>query len=132
MKPKPTKESANGIDEHDKELASEIEEFSKERQKIRKFLDAVNKTKQGPFDKLIDVGFVLALILLVLARFAFGWIDNILSLEFGVLLVSMKIIWLMRTQNNYNHFIFWILHTIEYRENLILKRLDDIEKKLQG
>ncbi len=118
------------IADDDLSLAQEIERFSKERQKIDLFLKAVNKTKMGPLGKIADIGFIAALVLLVAARFLFNWVDNILSLELGVLLLSLKIIWLMKIQNNYNHFMFMLMHASEFRQNLMLQRLDEIEAKL--
>ncbi len=118
------------VPDDDPGLAEEIEQFSKERQKIDTFLKAVNKTKLGPFGRLADIGFILALVLLVAARFVFNWVDNILSLELGVLLVSLKIIWLMKIQNNYNHFMFMLMHASESRQNLMLQRLDELATKL--
>lgn len=106
-------------------LADDVEGFMRDSKKIRRVLEEVGRTKVGPVGALINALFVVALILLILARFVFGWLDNILSLEIGVLLVSAKIIWMMRVQERYNHFMFWILHSIEFRQNLLLKKLDD-------
>jgi len=113
-------------------LAEEIEQFSKDREKIDLFLKAVNRTKLGPMGRIVDVAFIVALFTLFFARFVFNWINDVLSLEFGVLLVSLKIIWLMKIQSNYNHFMFMLMHASEFKQNLTLQRLDEIESKLTG
>jgi NADH:ubiquinone oxidoreductase subunit K len=53
-----------------------------------------------------------------------------ISLEVGLLLVSLKIILLIQSMLKQNHFEFWMLHTIEYRINDLSERFDEIEKKI--
>jgi len=113
----------------DAELAQEIKQFKKERDKIKRVLKAINENKRTPLEKYIDVIFIALLVLLFAARFVTHWIGDFVSLEIGTLLVSIKIIFLMRRQDNYNHFMFMILHTIDYRQNMILKRMDEIDRK---
>ena len=51
------------------------------------------------------------------------------SIELGVLLVSVKIIWMIHKQGRVEHFQFWILNSIEFRLNEITKsvrRLEDL------
>jgi hypothetical protein len=51
------------------------------------------------------------------------------SIELGVLLVSVKIIWMIHKQARVEHFQFWILNSIEFRLNEITKsvrRLEDV------
>jgi len=82
----------------------------------------------GDLDRVVNVLFVASLAALAVSRFIFGWLDNMISLELGLLFVSTKIIWMIRTQQSCDHFVFWILHSIEYRQNLILRRLDGMEE----
>jgi hypothetical protein len=49
------------------------------------------------------------------------------SIEIGLLLVSIKIIWMIRKQMKVEHFQFWILNSIEYRINDVSKKLKQIE-----
>jgi hypothetical protein len=51
------------------------------------------------------------------------------SLEVGVLLVSLNIIWMIHKQTKVEHFQFWILNSIEYRPNDIAKRIQRLEKR---
>jgi hypothetical protein len=59
------------------------------------------------------------------------WLPEFISLEISVLLVSIKIVWMIHSQHKYNHFIFWILSTIEYRINDAGKRVQNIEKMIK-
>jgi hypothetical protein len=116
---------------NEKEVKEEVEQYKKEKEKIRKLLDSISSTKNGILNKVMDYGFILLLILLVFARFVFGIVDNILSLELGLLLLSIKIIWLIKIQNNYNHFIFMIMHSLDHHQLKILEELKEIEKKME-
>ena len=53
------------------------------------------------------------------------------SIELGILLVSVKIIWMIHKQTKVEHFQFWILNTIEFRLNEISKKISAIEKHLK-
>ncbi len=116
----------------DAKLAHELRQFKRERDKIKKVLKAINENKRTPLEKYIDAIFVALLVLLFSARVLTHWIGDFVSLEIGTLLVSIKIIFLMRRQDNYNHFMFMIVHTIDYRQNVILKRLNEIEARRDG
>jgi hypothetical protein len=50
------------------------------------------------------------------------------SLELGVLLVSVKIIWMIHKQAKVEHFQFWILNSIEFRLNEITKSVRRLEE----
>ncbi len=120
---------ADDLDES--EIAAELRQFKKERDKIKKVLKAINENKRTPLEKYIDIVFIVLLVLLFLARFLTHWIGDFVSLEIGTLLVSIKIIFLMRRQDNYNHFMFMIMHTIDYRQNVILRRLDELGERIK-
>jgi hypothetical protein len=133
MKSENKRDPLNILEENlnEKEVKEEVEQYRKEKEKIRKLLDSISSTKNGILNKVMDYGFILLLILLVFARFVFGIVDNILSLELGLLLLSIKIIWLIKIQNNYNHFIFMIMHTLDHHQLKILEELKEIEKKIE-
>jgi len=52
------------------------------------------------------------------------------SMEIGLLLVSVKIIWMIHKQTKVDHFQFWILNSIEFRLNEIAKDIRQIKRKV--
>lgn len=58
-----------------------------------------------------------------LLRGILGWriLPPLIALETGVLLVSLKIIWMIHRNMKITHFQFWILHSIDTRLNEILE-----------
>lgn len=114
----------------DQSVTRQMDGSGKERERIREVMDGVDRTKQGPLNRIMDMGFIIALAILAAARFVFDWVDNILSLELGLLLLSVKIIWLIKVQNTYNHYIFMIMHRLDRHQNEMTDKLDRIEKIL--
>ena len=57
-------------------------------------------------------------------------LPTMFSIEIGVLLVSLKIIWMMHKQTKVEHFQFWVLNSIEFRLNDLAKRISKIDEKI--
>jgi hypothetical protein len=117
-------------------LRKELEEYRKEKEQIRKIIGAIGGAGYDLRESILNCVFVFLLcaIFLVDALRHFGdfkipYITPMLSLEIGVLLVSVKIIWMIHKQTKVEHFQFWILNSIEFRLNNIAKKLERMEKK---
>ncbi len=101
------------------ELLAEIEEYNQEKERIKKMLSRVGGTAYSRRDAVVNVVFLLIVVVLFVLSFGFHLVPTVVSLEVGVLLVSVKIVWMIYTQHRFNHFLFWILHSLEYRVNEI-------------
>ncbi len=119
-------------------LKEELEQYRKEKEQIRKLIGQIGGAKVARADTIINVLFILIIIVLFgldIFRHVFEFkIDSfpaMLSLEIGVLLVSIKIIWMIYKQSKVEHFQFWILNSIEFRLNDIAKRTRNMEKELK-
>ena len=117
-------------------LKAELAQFRSERDKIRKILGQVGGAKSAKREKILTRVFIAALALL----FSLDVLRHLLhvevplpplfSIEIGVLLVSLKIIWMMQRQAKVEHFQFWILNSIEFRLNEISRRVKGVEREL--
>ncbi len=109
------------------ELRRELEEFHKEKDRVR---DVIGKIG-GKINSRIDTGINIAFLLIIAALFVIEVTTELLpvliSLEIGVLLVSIKIIWMIHNLNKFYHFQFWVLNSIEFRLNDIVKKVRGIE-----
>ena len=120
-----------------KELQEELEQFRKEKEKIKNIIGAIGARTSTRQDRILNISFIAAIITL----FVLDTMRHILeidiplpplfSIEIGLLLVSMKIIWMIRKQMKVEHFQFWILNSIEYRINDVSKRLTRIENEIK-
>lgn len=119
-------------------LREELEEYKKEKENIRTILGQIGGKASSRREKVINIIFIFSIALLFCAdisRHAFHInipLPPMFSLELGVLLVSLKIIWMMHRQAKVEHFQFWILNSIEFRLNAVSKQISNIEKKVSS
>ena len=116
-------------------LQEELEQFRKEKEKIRAVVGQIGGVNSNRRDRVVNVVFLSAIAFLFLAdvfRHTLHMempLPPLFSIELGVLLVSVKIIWMIHKQARVEHFQFWILNSIEFRLNELTKsvgRLEDI------
>ena len=120
--------SERDIELEREEILKEIAEYQREKERIKNVLGTVGGTAYSRRDAAINIAFLVVVIALFVLGLVFHFMPAYLSLEISVLLVSIKIVWMMYSQHKFNHFQFWILHSLEYRLNDITSRLQDLQK----
>jgi hypothetical protein len=116
-------------------LEAELQHFREEKEKVRTIIGQIGGQASNSRDRAINVIFVvliLALLAMDVTRHytdSLNWFPPIISLEIGVLLVSLKIIWMIHKQARVEHFQFWILNSIEFRLTELSRRLNNIERR---
>lgn len=121
-----------------KALLEELEQFRKEKERIRQLVGQIGGKHTQKQDRYMNVGFIVAmsvLFILDLLRHAFHVpvpVPPSFSIELAVLLVSLKIIWMIHQGTKVEHFQFWVLNSIEFRLNDVAKRIRKIEEKLSA
>jgi len=124
------------IDPHTQSLQEELEQFRREKEQIRAIVGRVGGVQASQRDKIVNIAFIAAIALLFtvdLLRHVLGLhvpLPPVFSLELGVLLVSIKIIWMIHRQSRVEHFQFWILSSIEFRLNDLAKQMRRVEDQL--
>lgn len=115
-------------------LEEELEQFRREKEKIRALVGQIGGVGSSRRDLVVNYVFVVAIVFLLLAD-VFRHVLHLdiplpplVSLELGVLLVSVKIVWMIHKQAKVEHFQFWILNSIEYRLNEISKSVRRLEE----
>lgn len=125
------KKRAPEISQRERELLQELEEYNQERERLKEILGNVGGQSFSKKDRAINIAFLT----IVFATFVFSFVidgfSHTISLEIGVLLVSMKIVWMIHSQHKVNHFQFWMLNSIEYRLNDMARRNRQIEKGIR-
>ncbi len=123
-------------DHNTEALMQELEQFRKEKQKIRDVVGQIGGATESIRDKILNIIFIVAICVLFFLdtlRHIFGIaipLPPLLSIELGLLMVSLKIIWMISKQTRVEHFQFWILNSIEFRLNDVAKQLRTINKKV--
>ena len=118
-------------DAREKDLEIEIENFEKERKKIR---NIIGKIGGMPSQKarIINVVFVILVIAVFGMSLIWGGRVRFFMIELGILLLSLKLVYFLESYIRLNHFQFWILSSLEWRIDKIDKTLRDITKNMEG
>ena len=117
-------------EESREELLTEIEEFEREREQLKEVLGRIGGQRFSKRDNWVNIGFLVLILVLFVLELTTHILPWRISLELGVLMVSIKIVFMIHSQQKVNHFQFWILNSIEYRMNDMSKRVQKIEKHL--
>jgi len=117
-------------------LESELEQFKNEKEKIRNLVGQIGGKGSESQDLIVNMAFlaiIIGLFIFDILRHLFHInlpLPPLFSIEVGVLLVSIKIIWMIYKQTKVEHFQFWILNSIEFRLNNLSKQMNEIDQKL--
>ena len=116
-------------------LEKELIAFREEKEKIRGIIGQIGGAQSKRTDQILNILFIIVLMGLITVDItrhfvgALAWIPSLFSLEIGVMLVSLKIIWMIHKQAKVEHFQFWILNAIEFRLNEISNKVNELSKK---
>ena len=115
------------VDDIKKLSRKELEEFVREKEHIRKIVGQIGG-KPTTIAKVINVSMlVFILATLVAAPFIPKELE-LPAIEFGLVLLSIKIFMFLHNEAKVIHFQFWMLSSLEWRMNEIAKRLARMEK----
>ena len=116
-------------------LKEELEQYKKEKEKIRNIVGQIGGTQTAKRDRFITIVFIIFIVILFFADILRHVLHiniplpTLFSIELGILLVSIKIIWMMHKQAKVEHFQFWILNSIEFRLNDLSKQVRNFNKQ---
>ncbi len=119
------------------QLKAELDQFKKEKEKIRNLMGQIGGKNTEKRDKLINHTFIVLILTLFLGDVSRHFLHieiplpPLFSLQIGILLVSIKIIWMMHKSTKVEHFQFWILNSIEFRLNDVSKQVRQLEKTVE-
>lgn len=116
------------------DLIEELESYRKQRKELDAIVKQIGGRGSAKRTKVLNILFIVALTVLfsldVLRHFVeFAYIPENLSLQVGVLMISLKIIWFAHKRNQVEHFQFWIMNSLEMRINMILDEMKSINKQ---
>ncbi len=118
-------------------LRAELEQFKKEKEQIRAIIGRIGGVGSVRRDRAINSIFIIVILIL----FAIDMFRHLMdfpvpfpllfSLELGILLISIKIIWMIHKNTKVDHFQFWIMSSIEFRINDLAKKVNRIEEHME-
>ena len=102
-------------------MEADIAEYMKEKERIRDILGRLGGVP-GRTEKVLNTVFFLLVAISFIAAVFLQEAKDI-PVDIAVLLISLKLILLLRQNAKVNHFQFWMLSTIEWRVNEIAAEL---------
>ncbi len=122
------KKKEGNYSEEEKRLIEEIEEYNRERDRIKMIVGKLGGKQYSKREMIINIVLFGVIFVLFVLEVTVHVIPAFLSLEIGIFLVSIKIIMMIHAQQKSNHFQFWVLNSIEFRMNEMHKKIREIEK----
>lgn len=117
------------IDHEIEDLKQELENFQKEKDRVRAIVGKIGGMPKFR-TKLVNIIFIIFIVVSVTMTFFLkGEKWRLIMIELATVALSLKIIYLIDSQMKINHFKFWILSSLEWRLNEIMKMLKKMNKK---
>jgi len=114
------------FEEEIEDLKQELENFQQEKHRIRGIVGKIGGVPT--FNTKIFNNIFLAVIIVSLVVSLFFPDIRLLMIELATAALSIKILYMMHCQNRVNHFQLWMLSSLEWRINEVMKQL----RKVQG
>ena len=109
------------------DLKHELEHFQQEKERVRAIIGKIGGMPKSRV-KLINTLFIVVIVVSVVVSFFAGEKWQLPMIELAMIALSIKIIYLIHSQMRINHFQFWILSSLEWRLNELMKRVKDLKK----
>jgi hypothetical protein len=109
------------------DLKQELEHFQQEKERVRAIVGKIGGLPKFR-TKLVNALFITVIVASVtVSIFSKGELRP-LMIELAMVTLSLKIIYLIHCQMRINHFQFWILSSLEWRINEIMKQIKQTKK----
>ena len=112
------------------DLKRELEHFEKEKERIRAIVGQVGGAPKSQV-KLVNALFIIILMVTVAISLVADEKWRLIMIELATVTLSVKIIYLIHAQMRIAHFEFWILSSLEWRVNEIMKQLRQLKKQVE-
>ena len=110
------------------DLKKELENFQQEKERVRLIVGKIGGVPTFN-TKTFNTVFAAIIIVSLLISFAAGSTLRLLMIELATVAVSVKILYMMHCQNRVNHFQLWMMSSLEWRINEMMKLLRTIKSK---
>jgi hypothetical protein len=109
------------------DLKEELEHFQQEKERVRAIVGKIGGLPKFR-TKLVNTIFITVIIASVTISIISGERLRLLMIELAMVTLSLKIIYLIHCQMRINHFQFWILSSLEWRINEIMRQIKQARK----
>jgi hypothetical protein len=115
-------DEAQHLAEEVEDLRQEIERFKREKEHVRAIVGRVGGVPAFN-TRLFNAIFAVVIVACLVVSLVGGGMLRLGMIEIAVTAVSLKIMFLIHKQGRVNHFQIWILSSLEWRLDQIMKEL---------
>ena len=115
------------LEEELKDLKKELDDFKKEKERVRAIVGQIGGVPTFN-SKIANVVFIVLVMICLLSSPFIEGAFRLIMIDIAVGILSLKIIYLIHSLTRENHFILWILSSIEWQINVTRKDLSLIKK----
>jgi hypothetical protein len=112
------------------DLKKELEHFEKEKERVRSIVGRIGGVPKTQA-KILNAAFIVIVAIGVVVSIIGGEKWRLLMIELATVTLSIKIIYLIHSQMRIAHFEFWMLSSLEWRINEIMKQLRHLKKEVE-
>ncbi len=116
------------LEEELEDLRKELESFQEEKERVRAIVGKIGGVPKTQA-RLMNILFIVIIAVSVIVSLVAGEHWRWLMIEVATVTLSLKIIYLIHSQMRIAHFEFWILSSLEWRINEIMKQLRELQKE---
>jgi hypothetical protein len=120
-------EKHENMDDEISDLKQELEHFQQERERVRAIIGKIGGVPKFRA-KLINAIFIIIVTASIVVSVIGGDRIRLLMIEIVMITLSFKIIYLIHSQMRMNHFQFWILSSLEWRINEVMRHIKQLKK----
>ena len=111
------------------DLKKELEYFQKEKERVRSIVGQIGSVPTQR-TKIFNILFIIIVISCVpLSLIVEGKLQHLIF-EIAIAAISIKLIYIIHNQGRVNHFQLWILTSIEWRMNEMMREIGMIKKSI--
>jgi hypothetical protein len=121
-------EKNKNVIEEMEDLRRELENFQQEKERVRAIIGKLGGVPTF-HTQFANIVFIVILFITVAISIIGGERTRSLMIETAVIALSAKIIYMIHCQKRVDHFKFWMLSSIEWRLNEIMKLIRKLDDK---
>jgi hypothetical protein len=118
------------LEEELEDLRKELEHFEKDKERVRAIVGQIGGAPKSRAT-IVNALFIIILAVSVVISVIADEKWRLLMIELATVTLSLKIIYLIHAQMRVNHFEFWILSSLEWRVNEMMKQLRQLKKLVE-
>ncbi len=120
------KQNDENLEDEISDLKQALEQFQQEKERVRAIIGKIGGVPKFR-TKLTNIIFIIVVLVSITVSVIGGEKLRLLMIELAMVTLSLKIIYLIHCQMRVNHFKFWILSSIEWRINEMMRHIKQLK-----